>query len=331
MYAVENWEKPKCFAVRHKDEVVRASSRSGGIFTALSDAVLAEAGVIYGCVLTDDLQAAHIRAEDLQTRNRMRESKYLPSNLGETFVQARTDLESGRKVLFSGTPCQIAGLKRFLGKNYENLLCVDIICHGVPSPRVWKEYLAWQEAKHGKRIVSAEFRNKRDFGWDKHVETLHFADGSAAHSRVFRNLFMKRYILRPICYECPYKRIKRPGDISIGDYWHIEKAAPEMHDNRGVSLVLINNVQGEAAFSQVMDSLLWKETRLEDSMQLSLYKNSTRPADREKFWDVFESKGFAAIVRRYGEYGWTAQFRRVLRVAKRKIKALLRRGGKKHG
>ena len=199
MNVVQNWEKPKVYAVRHLNEEVRAASRSGGIFTALSDVALAEKGVVYGCVLTEDFQAIHVRAEDAETRDRMRGSKYIQSRMGDTFLQVRKDLQEGRKVLFSGTPCQVAGLKSFLGKANDNLLCVDIVCHGVPSPAVWKKYLDWQEKRNKSKVTEVDFRNKQDFGWKSHIETLKMEKGISISSSVFRVLFYKHSILRPAC------------------------------------------------------------------------------------------------------------------------------------
>ena len=144
------------FAVKHKDESIRAKSRSGGIFTAISNQFL-NGGVVYGCVLDDEFNAHHIRVEDNVGRDAMRGSKYIQSKMGDCFRQVKNDLDSGRKVLFSGTSCQIAGLRCFLQKDYTNLLCVDIVCHGVPSPTVWHKYLDW--ISKGKKITGVDFRN----------------------------------------------------------------------------------------------------------------------------------------------------------------------------
>lgn len=321
----QNWKQPKVYAVRHRDEAIRAASRSGGIFTALSDAVLQAGGAVYGCVLTEDFQAVHVRAEDEETRNRMRGSKYIQSRMGDCFLRVREDLQAGKRVLFSGTPCQVAGLKRFLGMEWANLLCVDIVCHGVPSPEVWKKYLEWQEKQAGSKVVFVDFRNKKDFGWSRHVETLKFANRKTINSRIFKTLFFSHHITRPVCTECPFKKTERAGDITIGDYWRIEKAAPEMHDDKGVSLVLVNNEAGARAFEAVKDVLCWKETRLADSMQPALQKNFSKPLNRDVFWADFETKDFKYIALKYGEYGRIAQFRRILRAVKRRIKRLLRK------
>ena len=172
-----NWKQPKVYAVKHKDEATRVASRSGGIFTALSDQVLSNGGVVYGCVLTDKFDAVHIRADNEKDRNRMRGSKYIQSKLGDTFKSVKADLDAQNSVLFSGTSCQVAGLKKYLGKEYDNLFCVDIVCHGVPSKKVWNAYLRWQKQKNHSEIAIVDFRNKKDFGWHDHVETLYFENG----------------------------------------------------------------------------------------------------------------------------------------------------------
>ena len=136
-----NWKQPKVYAVKHRNEAVIAASRSRGIFTALSDQVLSSGGIVYGCVLTENFEAVHIRADNAEERNRMRGSKYIQSKPGDTFKNVKTDLNAQRNVLFSGTSCQVAGLKKYLGKEYDNLFCVDIVCHGVPSYKIWKAYL----------------------------------------------------------------------------------------------------------------------------------------------------------------------------------------------
>lgn len=318
-----NWSQPKVYAVKHKDEEIRAASRSGGIFTALSDLILDDGGIVYGCVLTEDFTAVHIRAENVAERNRMRGSKYIQSKLGDTFKNVQKDLDTGRSVLFSGTSCQVAGLKQFLREEYTNLFCVDIVCHGVPSTAVWKSYLHWQEQKNHGKAVKVDFRNKKGFGWHDHVETIEFENGKFASSRVFRNLFYGHMILRPSCYECPYKSVMHPGDITIADYWGIEKAAPEFDDNKGVSLVLVNNKAGENTFERVKDKLVWKQTELKDSMQPPLKAPFPKPEGREQFWNDVNDKSFSYIARAYGDNGAANYIKKVLRRVKRKIQHLI--------
>lgn len=314
-----NWKQPKVFAVRHMDEGIRIESRSGGIFTALSDIILHTNGVVYGCVLTEDFRAVHVRAETAEERNCMRGSKYIQSHLGDTYKNVMADLEAGRKVLFSGTSCQVAGLRNFLRIDYENLLCIDIVCHGVPSPKVWKNYLLWQERTHHSKVIAVDFRNKRDFGWRDHVETITMENGVSVNSRVFARLFLGRNILRPSCFECSYKAIMHPGDITIADYWGIEKAAPDLDDNKGVSLVLVNNEKGESVFEKVKSDVVWKVTRIEDSMQPSLVSPFDKPGERSQFWNDFYKSDFNKIAKKYGGVGLKNKIMNKLRMIKRKL------------
>ena len=159
-----NWKQPKVYAVKHKDEMIRAASRSGGIFTALSDQVLSNGGVVYGCVLTEEFDAVHIRTDNAEDRNRMRGSKYIQSKLGDTFKSVKTDLDAKKSVLFSGTSCQVAGLKKYIGKEYDNLFCVDIVCHGVPSKKYGRHICVGKSRKRTLKLQvwTSEIRKTLD-------------------------------------------------------------------------------------------------------------------------------------------------------------------------
>lgn len=313
-----SWSEPKTYAVKHKDSVVRAFSRSGGMFTALSDRVLKDRGVVYGCVMTEDFAAIHVRASGVKERNRMRGSKYIQSAMGDVFRQVKSDLDSGYEVLFSGTSCQVAGLKAFLKREYENLICVDVVCFGVPSPLVWKKYLEWQEKKHHGKILGADFRNKTDYGWRDHVESLWF-EKKRVDSRIFVTLFYGHVIVRPCCYQCPYKDVTHPGDLTLADYWGIEKAVPGFDDDKGVSLVLVNNEKGERLFQEVKDDLEYHATRLSDSMQPPLSGPYDAPEKREQFWRDFHEKSFDFIAKQYGGARVRNKVLRSLRTLKRKM------------
>lgn len=319
MMGGSGWKEPTVYAVKHRREDVRKNSRSGGMFTALSDQVFDMGGVVYGCVTTPDFLAVHIRAVDGQTRDQMRGSKYIQSSLGDTFAQVKQDLEENRIVLFSGTGCQVAGLKAFLGKTYENLICVDIVCHGVPSKRVWKEYMNWQERRAGSTVKKVDFRNKKDFGWTAHIETLWMENGKPVSSEVFKNLFYGHAILRPSCYECPYKSIHRNGDISLADYWRVERVAPEFADDRGTSLVLVNSDKGKKLFDRVKQDIVWKQTDLAQSMQQPLRAPFPKPIWRELFWGDFFTKPFSYVAKKYADYGTMNRVKHLLRRIRKKF------------
>jgi coenzyme F420-reducing hydrogenase beta subunit len=314
---------PVVYAVKHKNYDIRMESRSGGMFTALSDNVLKSGGVVYGCVMNGTGVAVHVRADNTAERNLMRGSKYIQSHMNDTFRNIKKDLDGGRKVLFSGTSCQVAGLKSFLAKDYgEQLICVDIVCHGVPSELVWQKYIEWQEKKNGGKCVAVDFRNKKKFGWSSHIETLTINSGGTekkVDSDVFKELFYGHNILRPCCYKCPYKDIMHPADITIADYWGIEKAAPDFNDNKGVSLVLINNEKGVRLFESVNAETDFRECRIEDSMQPPLKSPFESPAERNKFWEDFRSKPFDYIAKKYGRKPLKKRIKQKLKRIKKKI------------
>ena len=195
---------------------------------------------------------------------------------------------------------------------------------------MWDAYLHWQEQKNHSKISSVDFRNKKDFGWHDHVETLYFENGKSTSSRVFKELFYGHTVLRPSCYECPYKSVMHPGDITIADYWGIEKVAPEFDDNKGVSLVLINNEAGERAFDKVKERLIWKQTKLEESLQPPLKAPFPKPENRDQFWSDFENKPFEYVAKKYGGIGLKNDAKSFLRKIKRKIKKLVSKGGKRN-
>lgn len=311
---------PIVYAVKHKNFEMRMASRSGGIFGAVSDAVLAGGGIVYGCAMDGVAKASHIRAESKEERDRMHGSKYIQSDMADSFRQVQNDLKAGRKVLFSGTSCQVAGLKAFLGADYgEQLFCLDILCLGVPSPLVWEKYLRWQEELHGGKCVAAEFRNKKDFGWEDHVETLVFEkpDGTqeTVHSKVFRDLFCSHRIIRESCYHCPYKDITHPGDMTVGDFWRVEKAVPGFDDNCGVSLVLINTKPAADLFDAIKDNLEVSPCEIGQCMQTPLKRPFRRPEGRDEFWRDFKEQPFDYIAKTYGHYRRENELR-LARIAK---------------
>lgn len=261
------------YAAFNKNEEIRMQSSSGGIFTALAEQIIQEEGVVFGARFNEDWEVIHDYTETAAGLSVFRGSKYVQSRIGDTFNQAEQFLKQGRSVLFSGTPCQIAGLKLFLRKEYENLLTVDFICHGVPSPGVWRKYLEELIAREGRRknsvlshsnpilpnsmrdISRIEFRNKR-LGWKKYsfALTLSVPDGHGAKNTVLlsepynKNLFMKGFLadlyLRPSCYACPSKSLKSGSDVTIGDYWGIQNIKPEIDDDKGICCFLINTEKG---------------------------------------------------------------------------------------
>lgn len=241
------------YAVRF-DEYVDASS-SGGVFPALAKVVIDQGGVVFGAVMGTDLIVGHAEAETIEEVEKMRGSKYVQSDPYSSFSDAREYLKAGRKVMFTGTPCQIAGLKRFLGGDHEQLLTVDTACHGVPGPGVWEMYVHALESRTHKNIKEIDFRDKSR-GWRHYGFTCRGVDSEPVYSvkasdDPYVALFMQDMTLRPSCYDCQFRRGGSGSDLTLADLWSVADAAPALDDDRGVSGVLVRTEKGRELFGQI--------------------------------------------------------------------------------
>lgn len=244
---------PAAFAAWNRDDSIRRDSTSGGAFTALADYVLEGGGIVYGAAFDGRQHLRHVacfRKEDLW---RLRGAKYVQSDLGETFREIRTALES-RTVLFSGTPCQVDGLYRYLGRRPENLITCDLVCHGVPSPGVWENMARSIEQRRHKGLQAVRFRNKVT-GWkDSHFTTV-YDDGSVDSAPLFRTeygrAFGRALFLRPSCHRCAYTNLNRPGDFTLGDFWGLRPDELPEQQEKGVNLLLVNTAHGSHIFDQL--------------------------------------------------------------------------------
>lgn len=295
--------KPTTYIVKHKNVNTRMNSRSGGVFVAVSDWILSVGGVVYGCVLTSDMQVKHIRAITPYDRDKMCKSKYVQSDTREIFPVVENDLNEGSKVLFSGTGCQVDGLLSYLKFkkcNLDNLYTIDIVCHGVPSPLIFDEYIKWAEKKYKGKITDFEFRDKTVCGWDGHLESF-IINQKKYKKIIYRELFYSNSALRLSCYSCKYSCIKRSSDITIADAWGIKQANPEFNDNRGVSLVMIQSPKGQELIHIIESSCDIKEVSLDKYMQPNLSKPSVPKGDRDKFWDTYYSDGIDGLIKTYAK------------------------------
>lgn len=289
----------KCYAVKNKNENIRANSRSGGIFTAVSDKILDNGGVVYGCVMSDAYTAEHVRATTKTERDRMRGSKYIPSRINSCYSQCEEDLSNGKDVLFSGTPCQIDALNNFLAvkkTDTSNLITIDLICHSVASPKLWRKYI--DHLSQGKKIESVDFRDKKNFGWAAHKETI-VVDGKEISSNGFADIYYSNLAYPLHCFKCYYKNCDRVSDITIGDYWGIDDLDPGFFDNKGISLVITNTPKGEHVFSVCSQELDVREHYLMDSLQPPLIYNYTIPKNRTSFYKSLNRDSFDKILNKF--------------------------------
>lgn len=247
----ESHEPLAVYAAKNPDDKVRMASSSGGIFTMLAERTVERGGVVFGACWNDDWEVVHDYTETKDGISKFRGSKYVQSRIGDCFKEAEAFLKSGREVLFSGTPCQISGLTRFLRKEYDNLLKVECVCHGVPSPGLWKKYLLEQTNIDGKTITDIKCINFRDKGngWKKYNVVIEYNDNQRNISFHGENYWTRSFItnlnLRVSCFFCPSKCYESCADISLGDFWGIDKFFPEFDDDKGSTMILCHTDKGK--------------------------------------------------------------------------------------
>lgn len=228
-------------AARSEEHV--AGSSSGGVFPALAKSVIEDGGVVFGAVIESDHKVAHAEASELSEIEAMRGSKYAQSDLYSAFEDVKQYLTDGTKVLFTGTPCQVAGLKNYLGSNTEGLMTIDFACHGVPSPGLWEKYVKTLEARSGGRIRSLSFRDKsrswRHYCFRHDDVSVEYVDDP------YMALFVQDMSLRPSCYKCPFRAGRKASDLTLADLWSVAEAAPAFNDDRGASAVFVNTAKGK--------------------------------------------------------------------------------------
>lgn len=307
-------------AAIHKDMSVRWDSTSGGAFSALADAMYSVGGYVSGAVYNEDFSVSNFISSDPSDLVRLRSSKYLQSNAEGLYREIRNLLRDGEKVLACGTPCQMAALRSFLRKDYENLVIVDFICRGVNSPKVYRKYLDSLERKYGGKVVYVKAKNK-ELGWRNLTRKVVFDNGKVYYGVSMDDDFRRGYhtnvYCRPSCYECQYKGFPRISDITIADYWGIEKVDRNLDNNIGTSMILLNSRKGAAYFELVKDSLEWRETPFESVLLGNIAL--TRPIepakiDRVQFFDDLDKGTFDDVVTKYFPKSVKVSFKSRIRI-----------------
>ena len=298
---------PIAYACYNLDAEARERSSSGGIFILLSNWIIQQDGIVYGAAFSDDgLSVHHIAVNDSNELYKLQGSKYIQSIIGDSYEKVRINLEDGRFVLFTGTPCQIDGLLHYLKKDYARLFTQDIICHGVPSSKVWRKYIAYQQECHNARLLTdplPSFRSKNN-GWKKYSVSLLFNDDSRYLSFYRDDFYMKAFLgnlsLRPSCYQCHSKSKQRNSDITLGDFWGIEEQCPDMYNSMGTSLVIVNTEKGRKLLEQIKDYLKYQAVDYEKAItdNTPLYTSVKKNEKREDFFSKLDKVRFDKLVRK---------------------------------
>lgn len=293
-------------------------SQSGALGFAMMRKAIREGRVVYGAAMAGDFSVRHIRVTDEAGLEALRLSKYVQSDMNGIPTMVLQDLKEGKKVLFTGTPCQCAGIASITRKHRENLLLADIICHGVPSPAVWKSFIECHEEAAGKPVTGAIFRDKA-LGWHDHRETLIFADEKKV-SYEYTFLFYRHLILRPSCSICPFASLSRPSDITMADCWGVEQDLPGFaDDNRGCSLLIVHSKEGEAFTASFDEQCVRSDIQLPVEKQPNLYRPSKAHRRAKSFENLYIRKGYAAAWRRFGEGSRTYRIEEFIKKVKRHI------------
>ena len=320
-----NCNTPTAYAAINIDDEIRANSSSGGIYYLLAKHVILNGGVVFGAKFDANFKVVHGYAQTIEEAKAFMGSKYTQSDMGDNYLYAKEYLDAGKTVLFTGTPCQIAGLKAFLRHEYENLICQDIICHGVPSPKVWEKYLNIHETKASATTRKAFFRSKT-YGWKAFSMRLEFTNGKEFEeihrTDLFMQGFLKNLCLRPSCYHCSFKSKSRSADITLADFWGIQHVMPEMDDDKGTSLVVVHSQKGKQLFEAIKRNLKYKPVDLDLAIQYnpSMIKSVTERPEREKFITEIQKKRFDKVVNKYCNPKVTL----ITRI-KRKIKSIIKK------
>lgn len=290
-------ELGRCFAVVHNDKEVLLRSQSGGVFTVLSDVILEEGGSVYGAIIDDEFKVRHIKAEDKLTRNRMCGSKYVQSIIEEDiYIKIKQDLDSGRKVLFTGTPCQCAAIKKNYYK-YKNLYIVDFICHGTPSPDIWRDYIKFKRTKID-NIEKVVFRNKEVSVKGFHSESIYDSNGKEYISNEYSSLFYSHLCHRKSCYHCQFAATKRYSDITMGDFWDVNYLHIDYSGR--ASMCFLNTDKGKRLFNDKIGEISVEEVGLHKfNNQPCLYNPIAEPDMRKKFWDDYHFYGIEYCIKKY--------------------------------
>ncbi len=298
----KNYSLNECFVAYAKDDKYKNNSSSGGIFPLIATRVLEDKGIVIGAAFNQNNKLKHIAITKKEELNKVKGSKYLQSDLENIFLFVKENIEK-KKILFVGTPCQAAGLKAFLKKDYEKLICIDLFCHGVPSPKLFDKYVKDIEKENNDSLKDYNFRDKST-GWDSYSNTATFENSTKSELQKDNNymkLFLSDVALRESCFSCNFKLGNKYSDITLGDFWGVNKYYPEMYNKKGVSAIIINTQKGKEIFALIKDELDYKDCIIDEIVSGNpMIKESTkRPNKRDTFFDDIDKENTDELVNEY--------------------------------
>ncbi len=289
------------YAAKNTDENTRKQSSSGGIFSTIAEKVLKDNGIVYGAAFDENFVVKHIGISSINDLDLLRRSKYVQSDLNNSFLEVKKYLDEGKNVLFTGTPCQVEGLLSYLRKPYDNLITMDFVCHGVPAPNVWEYYKACLGKQYNSSIIDVNFRDK-SLGWKNFSMRIAFKNGNiycnASKNDPYMRAFLANFDLRQSCYCCKFKSTIHKSDITVADYWGIDEISPEIDDDKGLSLLLVNTEKGSALLSDIRNNLTLIKTDIEKALLYNpcSIKSSLKHNFSEYFLSIYNKGDFEKTV-----------------------------------
>lgn len=316
------------YAAKCKKDEIRIVSSSGGMFLSIANYFINKNAVVYGAIYNNDFEVMHIRANNMNDVYNMTGSKYAKSNINGIFKEIEKDLKSDITVLFTGTPCQIYALNKFLKTDYENLYTVDVVCHGTPEPKYLADYIKYQEKKYNSEVNYINMRYKDEKEYNKNLKTKHIPIGKVEpHIMMIEFKNNKKYIsksgydvfyqlfdlfISKGCFNCPFSNLNRVSDITIGDFHEFSSKLGDFNDGNGISLLIINSKKGEMILNNIKDDLIIEEKRMEDCIQPAISSPAKKPVNKDVFDNEYDSYGFEYIVKKYGRSGLKYEIRKKL-------------------
>lgn len=297
----------RVYAVINRDDLVRKESTSGGFFSALAEHFLNKDGYVIGAGYDEQYVVKHMIVNNKNDLSKLREAKYAQSELNDCFIKVKELLNKNQYVLFSGTPCQVGGLKSYLRKDYERLITVDLVCHGVASPLVWEKYVKYRSHHDNNDILPQHIHlRSKVSGWSQYGYSVVFDYTNKQYQIInsqdsFMKAFVSNMCLRPSCYDCPFKGLDRVSDFTLGDYWGIWDQLPDMDDNKGTSLVFVHGIKGHKMFDAVKDHCIYQEVNSQTSIKQnpSVLVSSLRNKNRDTFIEDVKKLDFEEVIQKY--------------------------------
>lgn len=322
------YDEPLVYGAYNKIPQKVQNSQSGGLFYTLAEQIILRGGVVYGAAFKDVTKVVHVKATTIEELQSLRGSKYVQSDLKDIFKDLIVELRSNRIVMFSGTGCQVAGLRSFVKRKRikdENLILCDIVCHGVSSPYVWKENIKFIEQSYKSRVLKANFRDKKLFGWHSSISSYLLENDKVVTSDRYNKAFGLGYINRKSCDICYYTNFRRPGDVTLGDFWGLKSVHPQLDaENKGVNLVLINSDKGKTLLDDIRNKLVCFTSNMDECKQPNLETPTIPSPYRDKFEQIFLSKGYYAAIQSFPQLKIKSKFRIFTEKVANKIKRIFR-------